>query len=154
MKTDIKIFQSLKIAGKIHGRIIFQVRLLLAISLIMLGVIIYEIIRYGLNPFISLGIGIVAFLFGFFVFSKMNKPEWDEEKEIIATARMDILAFVILALYIGFEIGFRTFLNAHFAGTIAATGYLLAGIAPSLFGRALGTLIAVSKLAQGKDFTG
>lgn len=146
MKLNPSVLRALKTDGKLHKRLVFQIRILAAVSLGMLAIVAYNIVVNGLNVWLCLAIGVVSFLLGLFVFSRMNALVWNEEEEIIKTGRMEVLGFVVLALYIGFEFGLRTLLNAEFAGTFAATAYLFAGISCSLLGRSLGTLVAIQKL--------
>ena len=120
--------------------------MLSAVSLILLGIVAYQVIARGLSLSISLALAALGFALGLLVFSRMNKVVWNEEEEVIKTGRMELLGFGILALYIAFEVGLRTFLNSEFAGTFAAVAYLLAGIGSSLLGRSIGTLIAIRKL--------
>ncbi len=144
-----QLFQSvkaLKQEGKLHARLVFQIRLLSAISLILLGVVVYQVLVHGIGLALTTGIATLGFFLGLFVFSKMNKLVWNEEEEVIKTGRMELLGFVVLALYIAFEIGLRTILNNEFPESFAAVAYLLAGIGSSLLGRSLGTLVAIRKL--------
>lgn len=147
MKLE-KLFAVVRMEGKVHSRLLLQIRLLLLASVIMLGVVVYQVLVYKLHLLVCVTLGAVSFLFGLLVFSKMNKPVWDEEKEIISMGRMDTTAFIILAFYFLFEIGLRTALEVEYGGTPAVIGYILCGVAPVLLGRALGTLIAVNKVAQ------
>jgi heme/copper-type cytochrome/quinol oxidase subunit 4 len=146
MKLDLSLLRTLKADGKLHKRLLVQIRILSIISVILLGVVAYNVVVYGLSAWLALAIAAVSFLLGLFVFSRMNTIVWNEEEEIIKTGRMEILGFVVLALYVGFEIGLRTLLNAEFPHSFAATAYLFAGIGASLLGRSLGTLIAIQKL--------
>ena len=146
MSARFRRVRALKSEGKLHKRLIFQIRLLSLISIVLLGVVAYNVVLNGLNLWIALAIGIVSFLLGLFVFSRMNALVWNEEEEVIKAGRMELLGFGVLGLYIAFEIGLRTFLTFEFPGTFAATAYLLAGIGSSLLGRSVGTLVAIQKL--------
>jgi hypothetical protein len=120
------------------------------ISTILLAISLYQTIRYGFSGLLYGLLAIVGFLLGVTVFSKMNKVVWDEEKEVIANGRMDKVGFAIIGLYIIFEMGLRHFLKTEFAGTLAATTYLLATIGASLLGRTLGTMIAIQKVVKNE----
>lgn len=124
---------------------------MLGIISIVLLLVVYQVVVYGMNLWIDAGIGIVSFYLGLFVFSKMNKVTWDEETEIVSVGRMDAAGFLIILLYIAFEISLRSILKLEYAGTLAATSYLLAGIGASLLGRTIGTLIAIQKVVQKED---
>jgi len=146
MKNILRSVRGLKAEGKLQKRLVIQIRILMAISLVLMVVVTYQVIAHGLDLGIVLALTALGFALGLLVFSKMNKLVWNEEEEVIQSGRMEILGFVILALYIGFEIGLRTLLNNEFPGSFAAIAYLLAAIGSSLFGRSVGTLIAIRKL--------
>jgi len=143
-----QIFRTLRSEGKLHGPLILRIEILLGISAVLLGIVVYENIVGNLNIFISIAVGVISFLLGLFIFSKMNKVEWNEEKEVIGASRMDLAGFTVLLLYIAFEFSFRHFLKSEYAGTYAATGYLFAGIGASLLGRSVGTLLIIQRFAK------
>jgi heme/copper-type cytochrome/quinol oxidase subunit 4 len=140
--------RGLRSAGLLHHRLLTRVRLLSAISVLLIVGAIVQTFRYNLNVIILIGIAAIAFVLGLLLFSQMNKPKWDEEKEVIATGRMDIIGVAVLVLYIIAEISFRTLLKAEYAGTAGMTAYLFMGIGASLLGRSIGTLIGVHKFAK------
>lgn len=148
MKNTLEVVSGLKAEGKLHKRLLIQTRILTAVSLALLSVVVYQVIVHGLNSEIALAISALGFALGVLVFSKMNKLVWNEEDEVIQTGKMELMGFIILVLYIAFEIGLRTILNNEFAGTFAAMAYLFAGIGSSLLGRSLGTLVAIRKLDE------
>lgn len=145
------LLKQLHTEGKLHKRLVFQLRLLTFISLALLGVVVYQIATNNLSILLSGAIALGSFLLGLFVFSKMNKLVWNEEEELIKTARMEWLGGAVLVLYIAFEISLRTLLNTEFSGTFAATAYLLAGIGASLLGRSLGTIVAIHRLVEDEN---
>jgi hypothetical protein len=146
--ANFETLRSLKSEGKLHNRLLNRIRILSVISLTLLVVALYQTWKGVLNGWVALGISLVAFLLGLFVFSRMNRVEWDEEKEVIALGRMDMFGFAILLLYIVFDFGLRKFLNIEFGKTAVATGYLLGAIGASLFGRSVGDLKAVHMFAK------
>jgi len=145
---SLSTFRELNSDGKLHKRLVFQLLLLTTISLILLGVVMYQVLFGGLNISIAVSIALVSFLLGLFLFSKMNKVVWNEEEELVKTGRMEILGVAVLVLYIGFEVGLRTLLAAEFTGGFAATAYLLAGVGASLLGRSVGTIVSIQKLTE------
>lgn len=154
MKNIFRSVRLLKDDGKLHGRLVLQIRILSVISLILLAVVAYQVVIGGLAASISFALIAFGFAMGLLVFSKMNKLVWNEEDEVIQTGRMELFGFVILTLYIVFEVGLRTILKEEFAGTFGAVGYLLAAIGSSLLGRSLGTLIAIRKLDKKEGISG
>ena len=139
MSNDKKTISDLKNDDKIHSKLLKRTRILTAISLILVGITIYEIVRYDISVVLSAGIAVVAFLLGVFVFTRMNTLVWDEENQMISTGRMDIIGVLIIFLYIGFEVSLRTIIDGQFDMVAGSSGYLLIGIGASLFGRSVGT---------------
>ena len=142
-----KTISNLKNNDKIHSKLLKRTRILTAISLILVGITIYEIVRYDISVVLSAGIAVVAFLLGTFVFTRMNTLEWDEENQMISTGRMDIIGVLIIFLYIGFEVSLRTIIDGQFAMVAGSSGYLLIGIGASLLGRSVGTWWNISTFA-------
>ena len=151
MLNSKKVVDDLKKAGKIHQKLIKRVRVLTIISILLTGVTVYEILRYGISVSISIGIAVVAFLLGVFVFTHMSKIVWDEESQMISTGRLDMFGGLIIVLYIGFEVGLRTVIESHFGAMAGSSGYLLMGIGASLLGRAAGTLWHINTFATQKE---
>ncbi len=148
------IFQAVRVLrdkGKLHKSLITRVRMLFGISVVLAGVALYNVFVRDINPLLALGLAATGFIFGFFLFSRMNKLTWDEQQETIRAGRMDVVGFAVLGLYIVFEVGTRTTLNNIFPASFTATALLLATIAGSLFGRALGTVIAIEKFSREAD---
>ena len=110
----------------------------------MAGIVAFNLFFRGASPLIVGALVIVGFVLGLFLFSRMNVVNWNEQEEIVQMGKMDAIGYVVLGLYIVFEIGLRTFLNNVFP--ISATAFLLAGIFGTLFGRATGTIIEIHKV--------
>lgn len=145
----IQDIRGLRDEGLLHSRLIRRIRLLAGISITMLAMASYEVVRYGLDMRIALAIAIVAFILGIVIFARMNKVVWDEKEEVIAAGRIDAVGFAVIVLYITFDVALRTFVSHEYAGVV--TGYVLFGIGASLLGRSLGTLFAIERLAKRRD---
>ncbi len=126
--------------GKIHSKLIFRVRMLFVIALILGGIVGYQLFL-GANPWVVLMLAVIGFVLGLYVFARMSVVNWNEEREILETGRMDKVGYITLALYIAVEIGLRTFLNDFYPAS--ATAFLLSGVFGALFGRAVGTVIEI-----------
>lgn len=151
MKKILTSFNSLVDTEQLHKKLIFRTRLLTAISLILIAIVGYDIFRYGISIPLSLFIGLVAFILGLFLFSRMNTLEWDEEEAVITSGRMDTIGVAIIILYIGFEVSLRSVVTSQFGDMAGSTGYLFMGIGASLLGRSVGNLISIQKLARNKE---
>jgi hypothetical protein len=143
----IHIFKEIRILrdeGKLHSKLLTRIRILFFISFLLLCVVIFNLLTKHVNILLAGALGIVGFVLGFFVFSKMNVVNWNEEEEVLKSGKMDILGFASLLLYILFEVGFRTFLKDYFPES--AVPLLLAGICGTILGRAIGTLFEMHKV--------
>jgi hypothetical protein len=136
--------RTLREEGKLHKKLISRLRILFVISLLLAGIVVFNIVARGANPLIAAFLAALGILLGFFVFSRMSAVHWNEEEKVVQISKMDILGYVTLGLYIAFEIGFRTFLSDFFP--IATTAYLLAGIFGTLFGRVMGMVTEIHKV--------
>lgn len=151
MRESLKLVQDLRRAGQLHKKLVFRTWLLTIISVLLMAGVVYDIVRYGISIYLSLGIGAVAFLLGLFVFSRMSSVEWDEAKEVINVGRMDILGVVVLIVYIGSEMWLRNIISVHYGDVAGSVGYLLMGIGASLLGRSVAVIVAVRRLVVTAD---
>lgn len=138
--------------GKLHKKLIFQIRMLSVVSLILAAVVVFNILFRAADPVVAGALAGIGFLLGLYVFSRMNVLNWNEEEEIIQTARMNMAGYITLALYIAFEIGLRTFL--HDFSPVSTTAFLLAGIFGTLFGRVVGTIIEIHTVFKATHVVG
>jgi hypothetical protein len=74
----------------------------------------------------------------------MSPIQWNEEKEVVQTGRMDVFGYGILALYVLFEIGLRTTLSRYIPAS--ETALLFSGIFGVLFGRVIGMVIEIHRV--------
>lgn len=139
-----KEVRTLRDEGKLHSKLISRVRMLFVISLILLGVVLYNLVFRGANILLVSVFALVGFLLGRYIFSRMNVVNWNEEEEIVQTGKMDIAGYLTIALYIAVEIGFRTFLKDVYP--LSVTAFLFAGIFGTIFGRAIGTVLTIHKV--------
>ena len=130
--------------GKLHKKLISRVRALFGISLMLAAIFAFDISTESVNLLIALALAIIGFFFGLYVFSRINVVNWNEEKEVLQTGKMDKVGYISLGLYIILEIIFRTFLQDFFP--LSATVLLLAGICGTIFGRAFGTVLTIHKV--------
>jgi len=130
--------------GKIHKALIVRVIILLLISLILTGVLIFNIIARNVDIISIISVGIIGFILGLYVFSRMNIVNWNEEEEIVQAGKMDTLGYGTIILYLIFEIGLRTFFNDFYP--LGATILLLSVITGTLLGRTLGIIIEIHKV--------
>ncbi len=127
--------------GKLHGALVNRTRILFVISLVLAGIVIFNILFRTADPLVALAIAIAGFVLGLFVFSRMSPVNWNEEKETVQAGKMDKLGYATIGGYVLFEIGLRTLLSSAFP--VSATAYLLAGIFGTLLGRSVGTVVEI-----------
>lgn len=140
----LKEIRNLRDQGKLHRSLLIRVRILLAVSTVIAGVVAYQIMFHAADPLFAGGLFIVGLALGMFLFSRMGPVQWNEEEERVEAARMDKLSYGVLALYIGFEILLRTELNSYLPSMSIAL--LLATICGTLLGRVAGTLVEIHRV--------
>lgn len=144
MPNILKEVRALQNEGKLHAKLIFRVRMLYVISLILGGVVVFNLIFRGVHALIPGVLALIGFGLGYFVFTRMSVVNWNEESETVQAGRMDLIGYGVLALYVAFEIGLRTFLKDAYPTHV--TVYLLAGIFGTLLGRAIGTIVEIHRV--------
>lgn len=120
----------------IDKKLTFRLRIYFLISLILIGVTIYEIVS-GVVPvlFALIGIGIGIFLG--IITARMFHLSWSHDAKKIVS-QLDIFGGVILVLYIIFAI-FRSRLIGYFIHGTAIGGVSMAIVTGIMIGRVLGT---------------
>ncbi len=146
MITIFKEVRVLQQEGKVHQKLITRTRILFFLSLALAAVTAYQLLFKGADPAISGMLFFIGLLLGLFVFSRMSAVTWNEEKSQVENARMDIVGFAVLGLYIVLEIGLRTFLVDFYPAS--STAFILAGICGILLGRAVGTVVEIHRVYQ------
>jgi hypothetical protein len=150
MASMFSLFKEIRILrdeGKLHEKLLKRNRVLFAISIILLLVTIANIALRGTSSVAIIGCTVLVvggFLLGYFLFSQMSAVGWDEEKEVVIVEKMDKVGYATLALYVIFEVTFRTYLKHHFSAD--AVPLLLSAISGTLLGRAVGTLAEIHRV--------
>lgn len=125
----------------LHQKLISRVRMLLIISVVLSGIVVFNVLVRGADWLVASGLFAGGFFIGLYVFSRMSVIQWNEEQAIVEAGRMDAVGYTLIALYIAFEIGLRTFLKDFYP--VSETAFILAAVAGTLSGRAFGTLVEV-----------
>ena len=102
MNNFFKEVRILRQEGKLHQKLITRVRMLFVISLVLAGIVAFNLFFRGTNPLIAGALAVVGFVLGLFLFSRMNVVNWNEEEEVVQTGRMDTVGYAVLGLYIVF----------------------------------------------------
>jgi hypothetical protein len=130
----LKEIRTLREEGKLHNKLIRTVRITFLISVILLAVVIYNSLSRNFTGYyllVGLTLALIGFILGLNIFNKMSTITWNEEKEVLQSERMDKVGYVVLGLYILFEISLRTFLKSNF--TVNVVPLLLCGIFGTIF---------------------
>lgn len=138
---EVRILQQ---EEKLHKTLVRRVRMLFIISLVLAGVVAFNLIFREASLLIAPLITVMGFLLGLFVFSRMNLVNWNEQEETVQAGKMDKIGYLTLGSYVLFEIGLRTFLSSAFP--VSATAYVLAAISGTLLGRATGMIVRIHKV--------
>jgi hypothetical protein len=119
----------------IHKRIITRLWLYFGISAVLLGVVIYNILKNHIGLGLPL-VGLVAGVTMGIVFSRINKLSWDQGAAQVIS-RMDTFGIVLLVVYIVFEV-FREHLVGYFVHGPSLFAVSFAVLAGVMYGRVLG----------------
>lgn len=140
----LKEVRVLRQEGKVHKKLLSRVRSTFLIALVLVAIVLFNIFFRQADLVIASALAIVGFIFGFFLFSRMNGITWNEQEESVQLLQMNGVGYSIIALYIVFEIGLRTFVNSVFPAS--ALVFLLAGVFGSLFGRTMGMIMRIHEV--------
>ena len=120
----------------------------LAVSLVLAVFVIYNSFKNNIPGIFAVGGVIIGLLIGFAV-SRMHKISWNEQASKVM-AKIDVFGFIILILYVIFEI-FREKIVGRFVNEadVAVTSFsILAGV---MYGRVLGIRGKIIRVLEEKD---
>ena len=144
MPNIFKEVRILRQEGKLHSKLTKSLRMQSIISGVLAAVAIFNVLFRGASPLIAIVLAIIGFILGLIVFSRMNAVVWNEEEETVTSQKMDKIGYVVICLYVIFEISLRTFLHNTFPAT--ATALLLSGIFGTLLGRVIASIIKIHRV--------
>ena len=121
--------------GHISKRLLLRLGLLLGLSTYFFMSGITKFIKLNLHVNIILMLIIFGFCIGYFVFSRMNRISWHEEKKIVYTTKLDIIDIILLIVYVIFEILIKVFLEDIYPNANVASAYSTITIAALILGR-------------------
>ncbi|MDB5225490.1 MAG: hypothetical protein JWL87_442 [Candidatus Adlerbacteria bacterium] len=143
--------RELRQSGQLHRALITRLVMFAVISLILLGFVGFQIAQGTADWRLVLPLALVGFGLGVTVFARMGKAVWDEETEMVIATKMDRWGFLVLALYIAFEVGLRTELPRLFPAVASTLPLLLAAIFGTIFGRFVGMLREILRAHKGRE---
>jgi hypothetical protein len=121
---------------QVHPTLRRRIRIFLILGTVMLVLTFYDVVNGTLSWQIA-GIGIlVGAVIGLFS-SRIFKLSWDHDGEQVV-GKIDAIGWVILALYILFEIGRSTLFATVFQTSSSATAITFAFVSAALISRVLG----------------
>ena len=124
-------------------RLIVRVRIFSIISIVMLSVIAFEMLRGTINMFLAIA-GIFMGLAVGVIVSRMFRLSWDKEtKKVIGN--MDWIGAVILIFYISFMLT-RTLLLGYYVQGSLFLAIVLSITAGTFIGRVMGTRRGIRKV--------
>jgi hypothetical protein len=150
MLNTLRAVRELRQAGKIQKSLVTRMTMFAVISVLLLGFVIYDTATGVASWMFALPLFVVGFVLGYWVFSRMQKVVWDDEKELVAATRMDAVGFAVLALYIAFEVSLRHELPVIFPAVASVTPLLLATIGGTLLGRFVGMMSEILRANEGQ----
>jgi hypothetical protein len=129
----------------VNPKLQFSLRLLLLIFIVLLGFVIYEIIRdHASVPQVLIGllVGVASGLLS----ARMFKISWNKEAQHV-TNNFDLVGVVIIVLYVIFSL-LRDPIADFFADNASLASASLAILAGGLYGRALGNIRSIVKILK------
>lgn len=143
--SEIQAARELNKEGFLHKKLVLRLLMLGVISIISLGIVIFNILERGLNSGIALGLGSAGFLFGIWIFYRMNPVKWDENQELLVVTKIDRVGFIILGIYIVMRVAVRFYLDHLYHNVVILTGLSMAIVFGVAFGRLAASLSAIKK---------
>ena len=137
-----------RIKKHIHYKLAKRIKIYFAISVIMIGIVAYELIITKFNPFLALGLRWIGLIVWYYL-SRMFKIYWHIEDQII-TSRVDRIGWIILWIYMAFSF-LRHYLIGLFVQAplvFVVTFSLVAGI---MIGRFLGMRDTIRKILRKQE---
>ena len=126
----------------------FRLRLYSIISIVMFGIVLYEIFKNTL-PLEFAVVGIFIGLFVGIISARMYNLSWNHDAKKIVS-RLDMLGIIILTVYIVFAI-FRTKLISYFVQGPVVGAISFSIIAGIMIGRVIGTRNAIIEILQERE---
>jgi len=129
----------------IHKRLQMQLLIFAMITIIMLGIVIFDIFTSS----ISVVFAFIGLIFGSiigFILGRMYIIQWHEEEEKVIVS-MDKMSFIIIVLYIMFRVFEKELFKPYISSTMlgAFTFSILAGM---MFGRFLSMRIKTKNVLK------
>lgn len=122
-----------------------QLRLFLAICLVMLALLVIDVVQKEISVTLALLALVVGALLGLLV-NRMNRLRWDEQAQTVI-AQMDWIGGGILVAYLAFMFG-RDWMFGHWLEGTALTAFGLGVTAGTMLGRVLGTRRGIRTLLE------
>lgn len=116
----------------VHSKLLIQLRIFAAVSIVMFGIVLYDI----WEKILSLNLAVLGIAIGFiagFIVGKLYKVIWHEDSQKIVN-RMDKFGILVIVLYIGFSI-FRGQIFGQFIHGPALTAVTFASVGGVMIGR-------------------
>lgn len=127
-------------------KLLTSLRLLVLISLIIMGFVAYDIFRDDANILLvvtGLAVGVLVGIAA----SRMYKLSWDTQGRTIIK-RIDLYGLFVLLLFIAFELFRNEILSLFIAGSSSIPAVSLAVLAGALFGRTAGNARTILKMIR------
>ena len=137
-----------KHAYHVDKKLRFRLRLYALISLVMLGIVLYEIF-IKILPLEFAAVGILVGLLVGIVTARRYHLSWDKDAKKIVS-RLDLVGIIILVLYIGFVIIRSRLIGIFVQGpVVGAVGFsITAGV---MIGRVVGTRNAIMEILKERE---
>jgi hypothetical protein len=130
MNTTTEVFKQ-----HVDKKLSTRMKMYFFISLVMIGIVVYELVITDINPLIVVGIFLASVGFGFLM-SRMFHISWNEDDQVV-TSRIDKIGGIMLGVYMIFSFS-RHFLLESYVRHSWVTIITFTTISGVMVGRLLG----------------
>jgi len=147
MQTRREAHKKRREAGKkyVHLKLRRSLRIYFVVSLIVLILVIYDMLRDHANPLLVL-LGLVVGIIVGKMFTRIYKISWDDTGGNVIQ-KMDIYGIVLIVFYVAFDLSREHLVEIFIhGGSVASVS--LALLAGAFYGRVLGSIKAIRRVIQ------
>ncbi|MGH7204213.1 MAG: hypothetical protein ACREHC_07255 [Candidatus Levyibacteriota bacterium] len=136
----------LHIAGKyLHRRVLFQLIIFALISLVMLGIVGFDVLRGELSTILALGGLLLGLIVGYLA-GRMFAIKWHEETQKVIIG-LDRTGIIVIVLYVAFRF-FGKQLFGEFLHGETLTAFTFSSLGGIMIGRLMSMYNSVVKILQ------
>lgn len=145
MAIEFRKIKTIVFRNHVSKLLLGRLLMLLSFSIYFFVSGIEKFIRFKYKGYVVILLLIFGFCFGYFVFSNMNRIDFNTKIKKIFTTKIDIIDIVLIGVYILFEALIRIFLKDIYANVNIASAYSTITIGSLIAGRVFSMLKDIQK---------